>query len=156
MLSNKDREFIGWFWGEGTMTIKRVISRNSKDKKRYYQPTVSVTQRDDNPDIINWCKKRFGGSIYRRDAAYESLTKRGYKANPRLIWQLSGFKGCWKVIEVLRQGELPDKKKEEIKIFERFLNTSIGSGRNSSQKLLDKQEAIKMELQHYREYSLSS
>jgi len=150
MLSEEEREFVGWFWGEGSLMISKVTSRNSKAKKPYYRPVISITQRDDDAEILEWAKRRFGGTFYKRK---HTPLGRNYVAHPRIEWQVIGFKRCRKVLEILKQGLLPSRKKKEIPVFEEFLGTAVGSGKATSPELLEKQRQLFLKLKSLHAYS---
>ena len=152
MLSDEEREFCGWFWGEGSYHIKKVVSPNSKSKKPYYQPSITVTQREDDPGTLRWCVNRFGGLLVRRSTVSPSMARNGYGANPRLTWQVAGFKRCKMVVEVLSQGKLPSKKRAELQIFKEFLSTYMGSGKVSTEQSLSLQAGLKQKLSEFKKY----
>ena len=152
MITNEEREFIGFFWGEGNMAIRKSISHSSKIKKNHFNPTIKITQREDNPFILQWCKTKFGGSIWRRDKTSLSMKRSNYIANPRLTWEVQGFKRCREVIKVLEQGILNDKKKQELKIYKEFLYSGVGAGRTTPLEVLEKQYKMKKDLSFLRSY----
>ena len=154
-LTDEEREFIGFFWGEGYFGIRKSISWTSKDKNFQYNPVLKITQRSDNPDILNWCKNRFGGSMHYRDKTYVSLKRSNYKANPRYTWEVQGFKRVREVVNILLQGKLPDKKRDSLKIFNEFLYSGVGVGRKTTQKILDKQAELKLALINFKKYKPS-
>ncbi|MDD4984694.1 MAG: hypothetical protein PHQ43_02720 [Dehalococcoidales bacterium] len=152
MLSDEEREFIGFFWADGSMMIQRINSPRSG--KKYYRPRMSITQREDGSDVLEWCKRRFGGKIYRRDKVYASLKKKGYIANPRKIWEVLGFAPCRKVAMVLVKGALPAKKKKELPTFVEFLKTAPGSGHAVTDSLRKRQESLRKKLSSLKQYSM--
>ena len=150
ILKPEEREFIGWFWGEGCLMIQRVTSKNSKKGNFYYRPVMVIAQRDDDADILKWCQKRFGGQLERRAKTNNT--------NPRASWRLIGFKGCQEVVKVLSQGVLPSKKKRELVIFKEFLSSKLGSGKVMSSEIDQKFNLLRNQLRFLKIYnpSLSS
>ena len=153
MLSDIEREFVGWFWGEGSFLISKVKSYNSKNKKAYFRPEITITQRDDDVEALKWAKERFGGWFYHRK---HKPRLGNYIANPRIQWQVVGFRKCRIVLDVLKQGILPCKKIKEIVLFSEFLDTAVGSGRETTSGLLIKQEKMFNKLKSLHQYHGSS
>ena len=138
ILQSGEREFIGFFMGEGCLMIQRVISWNSKTKNDYYRPVVAIGLRADDVAILKEFKRMFGGCLgYRKHIE---------NTNPRAEWRLIGFKGCQKVFELLSQANLPYRKREEVRVFGEFLETAIGTGRKVTPQLLSKQATLKKRL----------
>lgn len=148
MLTNEEREFCGWFWGEGYMGIHKRISPTAKVKKYNYLPVIKVVQRDDDIEILKWCEKRFGGKLWLR----KEYVKGVHKASPRLYWEVAGYKGCKEIVKVLEQGVFNCRKKKELKIFKKFFDTKIGVGKSTSQEHLNLQEEMKQELMNLKKY----
>ena len=148
-LTPEDREFIGFFMGEGCLMIQKVTSWNSKRLNNYYRPLITISLRDDDYRIIENIKRRFGGQIERRKKTYYKNTT----SNPRCSWRIIGYQGCEKVYEILSQVLLPYKKVQELEVFKQFLNTKIGIGRIVTEELLVRQKALKEKLSSLKKYS---
>lgn len=148
MLTNEEREFCGWFWGEGYMGIHKRISPNAKAKNYNYLPVIKVVQRDDDIEILKWCVKRFGGRLWLR----KEYVKGVLHASPRMYWEVAGYKRVLEIIKVLDQGIFLARKKKEIEIMKKFFLTKIGTGKVVTQEQLDTQEQLKQDLMNLKKY----
>ncbi len=83
------------------------------------------------------------------------MLRSDYKANPRLTWEVQGFKRIKEVVSILMQGKLPDKKKESLILFNEFLHTGVGVGHKTTPEVLKKQADIKEALIDFKKYKTS-
>lgn len=114
-MTNWDREFIGYFYGEGCITIQKCLA---KETRPYYRIKLQFSARQDDDLILQQAKARYGGYIYQYGRRTQKLT--GYVAKPVTTWVLDDE---WKVetlIKILNKGILPSKKKEQLLLCKRF------------------------------------
>ena len=123
-------EFIGFFWGEGCLSILKASNRSQKDPRPTYLPVIQISLRKDDSEILEWCKKEFGGNLY---SFLPRQLKNGYINKPVCIWRLTGLSGCKKVLEILKLGKLPSVKQKQITLFEEFLNLKSRGKRHGFQ-----------------------
>lgn len=120
----EDREFIGWFCGEGYITIRK--SKPRQKKYIQYAPVVGVTLRDDDFEIISWAKNRFGGWIYRSPSRKITGTNGGdYIQNPTANWKLSDLDKLEKLLQILVEAKIPAKKINEAKVLREFVKLKL-------------------------------
>lgn len=149
MLKQEYIEFIGFFLGEGCLSIHKASNRSKNDPRPCYQPVIQISLRDDDRKILEWCHSEFGGHIY---SFHPRQMKNGYINKPVCVWRLVGLQNCKKVIAILNQSLLPAKKKNEFKLFQEFLELkSRGKrhgfqGRWYSDEELNRQQEIKNSL----------
>jgi len=134
-MLEEDREFVGFFLGEGHLGVhvERLKSSNSPSGVRLcYAPVVQISMRADELPILQWCKRRFGGNVYQ----YKQRKIKGYKGReylqaPVAMWTTRSVKRCYTIIQLLKQVKLPSIKRKQIEVFERFLRLKI-AGNNRS------------------------
>jgi len=159
-MTEEEREFIGFFMGEGCISITKRYLKSSKGIRICYEPTLTISARVDDSKIIEWCKKQFGGSIYCYKAR-EIIGYKGkkYKQNPVIRWDISKLSDCKKVISILNKGILPTKKKKEILVMQQFLEEKTQGKRNGFQgrwftdEQLKKQANLKKSLSSLKVFS---
>jgi len=113
-MTNWDREFIGYFFGEGCITIQRCLEKKTRP---YYRIKLQFSARQDD-DMLQEAKKRYGGYIYQYGRRTQKVT--GYTANPVTTWVLDDEWKCEKVIKMLLKGVLPSKKREQLELTKQF------------------------------------
>lgn len=142
----KDSEFRGLFLGEGyagVVKYKRKTSWKNKDgtssEKNYlfFRPQLSLGQRKDNKDIINWIKDRYGGSVWIARQISGSENRK-----PAFFWTITNIKKISEICGVLLDSDIPSKKRKSIEIVKEFCDWKLGRG---LQTKCDKTDYEKME-----------
>ena len=133
-MSDEEREFIGFFWGEGCLSIHRANMKTFKGIRSNYEPVIQIASRADELPILQWCREKFGGTIYQ----YKQRTINGYKGkqylqNPVAIWRIQNREGCYRIIAILEQGKLPALKMRQVSIFKAFLDMKARGKRHGYQ-----------------------
>jgi len=149
-MTEEEREFIGFFMGEGCLSIKRRHLRSSKGIRICYEPQILIGLREDDNEMLEWCKKRFGGGIYYYKARkIDGYKGKGYKQNPTAVWTATKVSDCKEILSILSKGILPTKKKKEILIMQQFLKEKVKGKRRGfggpwfTDKQLKKQANLK-------------
>jgi len=126
MATSKEKaEFRGLFLGEGYATICKYKARYKHFHKRkgtlieknriWYRPQLSLSQREDNGDMVYWIQKKFGGYVCRR--TYFGANG----GNPALCWTTTNHELCEKLCKILLQSSIPSKKLNSVKIVLKYL-----------------------------------
>ena len=128
----KNSEFRGLFLGEGYAGVVKYNRHTSWRNKNglvdknyeFYRPQLSLGQRDDNKNLVNWIRQNYGGSIW---------VARQIKGNhnPSLIWTITNIEKISKICEILLDSEIPSKKMESIRIVKEFCDWKIQKGLQS-------------------------
>lgn len=152
ILTPEDREFIGFFMGEGCLMIQRVTSYNAKALTDYYRPVIVISLRDDDYKVLEWLVKRFGGQVERKKKTY--YKNQQTTSNPRCTWRIISNKRCREILSVLLKVKLPYKKALELETFRQFLDTTPGTGRSITPEIRAKQKALKEKLSSLKKYNV--
>ncbi len=148
-MSDEEREFIGFFAGEGCMYIHTTKTGN----RITYEPVFKINLRKDDFAVLKRIQELFGGSIY-----YEP--KRGTR-NDTASWILRSVKGCLKIITLLEKTKLPFQKNKQLSTMKEFLLTKQNKKRENfngnwySEEVLNKQKEYQQSLRTLKQYSIS-
>lgn len=121
-----DSEFRGLFLGEGYCSIVKY-KRNTpyKDKCYHYncfRPQLSLGQRADNKEMIQWIKDTYGGSMW-----VARQEDRG-QGKPMFVWTTTNINEIYKFCEIFLQSDIPSKKLTSIKIVRDYCKWKIDRG----------------------------
>jgi hypothetical protein len=130
MTTEKENdEFRGLFLGEGYCSIikyQRNIkweNKNGTVKKHYwfYMPKMSLLQRADNKEMVNWIKEKYGGQVW---------IARGTsgKHNPAFTWSTHNIELTLKLCNILLNGLIPSKKLKSIEIVKKYCEWKLNRG----------------------------
>lgn len=133
-MTNEEREFVGFFWGEGCLSIHKANMKTSKGVRANYEPVIQIAIRSDDLPILQWCKNKFGGNIYQyKQRKINGYMGKEYLQNPVAIWRIQNRSGCYKIIALLEQGCLPARKMQQVSIFKSFLDMKARGMRHGYQ-----------------------
>lgn len=123
-LYEEDREFIGYFCGEGFVTINR--SRLTDKRYMQFSPILGINIRDDDKKILEWIKNRYGGYVY-QNGKRKIVNQNGktYIQNPTVGWKLHGLEKLEKLLLIMLEAKIPAKKLEEVKVLKEFVNLKL-------------------------------
>jgi len=157
-MTNKEREFVGFLFGEGCFRISRHKQKGWGEGRYLFRTDVQVSLRDDDPEILIWAKENYGGTLMFRPAD----TKSRLNAKPSVMWILTSAITVKKVCEQCLKSELPSVKKKQIELLLKICNLKrkrLASGHKHSfgrwytdEEYLSQEEAYKKlsELKKYR------
>lgn len=128
-------EFRGLFFGEGHIDLARPGHGSS------LMPRLRIAVRDDDAEIVEWCRDLFGGNLSR-------------SARTRSVcWQLTGRVAVLKVVEILEGGTLPSKKRAEVALLREALGLVSRRGMHIKPEASARLHAIREELKAARAYA---
>lgn len=128
MATNKEKaEFRGLFLGEGYCGICKYHAKYKHFHKRkglwieknriWYRPQMSLSQRDDNAEMIYWMQGTFGGHIYiARNKRYD-----GKNCRRSIIWITTNHELSEQLCKILLKSSIPSKKLESVRIVLKYL-----------------------------------
>jgi hypothetical protein len=136
----KDSEFRGLFLGEGYCAIVKY-KRNTPYKDRCYhynnfRPQMSLGQRADNKEMIEWIKNNYGGSIW-----IARQEDRG-QGKPMFVWTTTNIEKINEICEILLESDIPSKKLVSIKIVKDYCEWKLSRG---LQTKMDEEDYEKVE-----------
>jgi hypothetical protein len=123
--TKSDSEFRGLFLGEGYSSVvkykyKRKYGEKSYDYQENYRPQLSLAQRGDNKEVLNWIKQRYGGNVW---------MQRGVgNHNTSYHWTITNIKEISKICEILLDGVIPSKKRKSIEIVKEYCDWKLKRG----------------------------
>jgi len=140
-------EFRGFFWADGYIYLH--IDRQWKEKKQCWiwivRLAFRIQQRDDNIQILENIKSRYGGGIYRSKKYTKCVS--GSEGNPSATWQVGSKKDVRKVLEILEGGVMGAKKQQELGIIREALDIVDGRGstysKEESSRLIELENNLK-------------
>lgn len=163
-MDEEDREFIGFFMGEGCLTIreeKRIDKKTFKEKNQY-EPLIKIGLRADNKEIMEWIQKRFGGTLrWRKEKMVIGYKHQPYRIRPVLEYEVANRKACLEIIGLLLKAKLPSRKMPEIILFKRFLDLKKRGKRNGfcgdwySDAEREEFKKIKLQLSSLKKYLIT-
>ena len=137
LSSTWQAEFRGLFFGEGYIGV----TKNGKGRRGTgpeYTARLQITLRDDDAEVIYDIQKKLGGTIHRERRGRLAISANGNptQIKPYIVWRTRSFNDVRRIIHILEGGELPSRKREQLKIMHRFLRTQslLGNGRELSAK----------------------
>ena len=119
----KDAEFRGLFLGEGYISIVR-IKRYPKGKIVFnYRPQLSLSQRLDNRQMIDWIKNRYGGHIW----IAKNIKSRfvGINMSQAAFWTTTNSHEALKICKILEKSSIPSKKLTDVKLVKRYCEWKV-------------------------------
>lgn len=131
-------EFRGLFFGEGHLDL----IRNSSLQTLY--PRARIAVRDDDAEIVLWCKSLFGGNISRRPATRSTT------------WQLTGKVRIGHLLDVLEGGMIPSKKRVEVALMREAWNLKGPRGVHETPEVRARLYEIRDELKECRRFKVGS
>ncbi len=112
-MTNKEREFVGFLFGEGCFRISRHKKKGWGEGRYLYRTDISVSLRDDDAAILEWAKENYGGTLMYRPAA----NKIHLNSKPYAMWILTSAITVKKVCEQCLKAELPTVKMRQVKLL---------------------------------------
>lgn len=101
-------EFRGFFYGEGTITLRYGTHGNMSF-------AIRILLRDDDQLVLQDIHQKLGGSFL-----WHTPVQKSRKSNPHCVWYITGLGKMLPVLEHLEQGLLPAKKKRDVVIAKDF------------------------------------
>lgn len=131
-ITQNEKAFAAFFLGEGMIRISREFRKAGnyksvnygKDKKVFYRHIAKITLRQDDEAILDWVQKNIGGHVFRRgvrDKVWNKQKGTFTWSRPTTIWQAEDLDTCEKIARLLIKCPIPGKKKEEAKIFLKYI-----------------------------------
>jgi len=115
-----DREFVGFFFGDGSATLLQYNRKTRyKGKVKDYLLTrvqLAIVQRADNLPLLKKIQKRYGGSIYKRNVNKHNMA--GTK--PAFQWIMTNFVKVKKLTDILLQAEFPYRNIDAVKLVNEY------------------------------------
>ena len=127
-------EFRGLFFGEGHLDLVR----NSSLRTLY--PRARIAVRDDDAEVVMWCKSLFGGNVSRRAATRSTA------------WQLTGRARIGCLLDVLEGGAIPSKKRAEVALLREAWSLKGPRGVHETPSSRDRLYEIRDELKQCRKF----
>lgn len=127
-------EFRGLFFGEGHIDLSRAGRGTS------LMPRLRIAVRDDDAEIVEWCRSLFGGNLSR------SVRTRS------ICWQLTGRAAVLEAVEILEGGTLPSKKRAEVALLREALSLVPRRGEHIKPEASARLHAIREEMKAVRVY----
>ena len=149
-MTQEEIEFIGFFYGEGCITIQRVNHRGNP----VFRLRISISSREDDSYIIDWAKEKFGGYTYRYGKRVMKTS--GYISNPVKVWIVDSRVLTRKILELLRKGKLKSTKNKQVLLGLEFLDyqeNREGKNRKLKPEQIEICEDYKQKLQLFKKYS---
>ena len=121
-MTNQEREFVGFLFGEGCFRISRHKKKGWGEGRFLYRTDVSVSLRDDDAEILEWAKQNYGGTLMYRPA---HAGKGRENSKPFVMWILTSAITVKKVCEQCLKASLPTVKKRQIELLLKICNLKI-------------------------------
>ncbi len=112
-----EAEFRGYFWGEGYIGAAFAGKVRPTTGQRVFRPVIDVTVRDDDIAVLRQFQARFGGSLIQGAAR---RTRSG-TSNPSVVWRVTSYYHVRDILDVLKNGVLPAKKRRLLSLMDEFL-----------------------------------
>jgi hypothetical protein len=121
----KDLEFTGLFLGEGYCAIVRYFEKRKYKNKVYeywaYRPQLSLSQRGDNKEMLQWIKDNYGGNIWIQRTKKENQ-------NISYHWSMTNIGKSLEICKILLSGVIPSKKLKSIQIVKDYCEWKLKRG----------------------------
>ena len=163
-MTQEEAEFVGFFMGEGSLTVRKYTTKPPHGHKRMYMPRIAISLRIDDLPLLKWVQKNFGGHVYYNKAwtQLRKVTFRGkeYTQNPTAQWSAQSVKDCLKIIALLEQAKMPANKVKQVAVFKKLLELKKRGKRYGykgdwyTEKELDKIEETKLQLSSLKVFSV--
>lgn len=100
-------EFRGLFWGEGCADIQRYTRK--RHKNYIYRPRLRMQLRADDGEMLFDIQKKYGGTVNKIDNSHRNN-------HDAYQWTLANKQSIVECCNDLLEGQLPAKKKHQIKL----------------------------------------
>lgn len=131
-----------FFCGEGCISIVEVqrYTKYGKPNPKLMYVSLSLVQRSDNHDTVQWLKDKFGGCVTAGEVHQVLSTGRKHW---RRAWQLTSHTPIRLLLEAVINCPIPHNKRDTARIALEFL-TCATTGRGI--KYTDEQRALRAEV----------
>jgi hypothetical protein len=127
-------EFRGLFFGEGHIDLAQQGARGT------LTPRLRIAVRDDDADVVRWCRDLLGGNLSRR-AATRSV-----------CWQLTARDAVAYALTILEEGTIPSKKRAEVRLLRQAVALVPQRGAHSRPGATARLRQLRDDLKRQRRY----
>lgn len=162
-MTKLQREFVGLFWGEGSIVfMPRQSSKNNS--KHGYRLSFQIHMRNDDFPMLDQLQKEFGGKIYHKKGRLRYISK-GTKIsnplieNPSCYWIIFRKEECLRVLSILEQSVLQSSKIKQLRLARQLIEIEPISGKSKfgsrySDEQIAEQQRLKDELTSLRVFKV--
>lgn len=119
-MTQEQAEFVGFLMGEGCFTLIRANKKWSNGRMNF-KPTITVSARDDDAQMLEWIKERYGGIVSYLPARKNEIRNQ----NPYARWEITSAKLCKVVLDICKQAKMPTKKMREIELLSKVCDIKV-------------------------------
>lgn len=127
-------EFRGFFCGEGYLGITSN-GWNRRRTSKAYVPRAQITLRLDDLATLQDIQSKLGGSIhYERRGRVTKHDTGEYHSRAYAAWRVNTWPDVKRVCLLLKDGNLPFKKREIVSYMLEFLEIQMPKGKNQAEQ----------------------
>lgn len=147
-------EFRGFFCGEGYLGISSW-GYDPKNDCRKLRARVQITSRSDDSDVLREFQSRFGGVVYQEHDGRISNNGNGkkYVSKPYTVWRVVKADQLRLILDVLENGIIPFRKREQIQVIREFLATVTHVGQKNTPEIRQKRTLLHQQIKELHKYS---
>lgn len=147
-------EFRGFFCGEGYLGISSW-GYDPKNDCRKLRPRIQITSRSDESAVLYEFQSRFGGIVYQEHDGRISKGNYGevYNSKPYTVWRVVKADQLRLILDVLENGVIPFRKREQIQVLREFLTTITHVGQKNTPEIHQKRNRLHQQIKELHKYS---
>lgn len=147
-------EFRGYFYGEGflgivswgkipTLNIPKLMVR------------AQITCRSDDAPVLADIHSKLGGIFYQEHKGRKTSNREGvyYQSNPYHVWRVTKADHIRRICDILSEGVLPARKRDQVAIIREFLATIDAPGKRVSQDTYILRQTLHEKIKALHQYS---